>query len=263
MDQIRTYKNQLIQELNGIYDGRELENIWRILMDDIFRQNGFVKFDQVIEELKHHKPVQYITETEFFYGHKFHVNPYVLIPRPETEELVEWVLQDHGMENLTVLDVGSGSGCIPITIKLARPQWKVLGMELSEQALKVAKKNANSLNADVKWLLADMIDKSCYPAGVDIVVCNPPYVLREDKQMMTQSVYMHEPELALYAPDDDPLYFYRQVLHAMPVSDRVQFYFEIHHDLAESMQQLCSQKGLTQFELRADMQGLPRMVRTS
>ena len=256
------YKKRFYDELRQLFEERELNSMWRILTEDIFRDHGYERFNEIIEELKQHKPLQYITEIEYFYGHKFYVNPSVLIPRPETEELVEWILNDHPEGNLTVMDIGTGSGCIPIAIKLARPNWKVIGMELSMPALEVARINAANLNANVGWLHGDMTIAADSPTDVDIIVCNPPYILPEDGELMTASVDAFEPHMALYTPPSDALHFYREVIrHGLQANKNVQFYFEIHHEFAPQMLELCKQHGLEHAELKNDMQGNARMVR--
>ena len=131
------------------------------------------------------------------------VNEHVLIPRPETEELVDWILMEHDNEPLTICDLGTGSGCIAISLKLKRPHWKVYGIDLSAQALEVARINANDLKAEVSFIEGDMTRETDYPIGIQLIVSNPPYVLPSDHAMLSRSVARFEPAVALFVPDED------------------------------------------------------------
>ncbi len=257
-----TYKELFVSRLNHVYEERELENIWRILNEDIFRGEGYDRFDEFIKRLISYQPVQYITGVEYFYGHKFHVNEDVLIPRPETEELVDWIVKAHGDDKLNVLDLGTGCGCIAISLKLAKPEWHVVAMDISDEALIVAKMNAKELGAEISWIHGSMNTPENYPEATDIIVCNPPYVLPTDIDMMTPSVHQHEPHMALFVQGEDALYFYREVINnGLARSDHApKFYFEIHHAYSESLSDLCRSLGLDKVEIRSDLQGLPRMI---
>jgi release factor glutamine methyltransferase len=154
-------------------------------------------------------PVQYLLKKAVFFGHDFYVDPAVLIPRFETEELVEWILQDFGnCQNLRVADIGTGSGAIGISLKLAKPNWQVLLTDISNEALQVAQKNATALRAAVKLLQGDLFRP--LSGRYDLLVANPPYIAQSEKKLMDQSVILHEPHQALFASENG-LYFYRQM----------------------------------------------------
>lgn len=169
------------------------------------------KFEDSISRLQNHEPIQYIIgETEFF-GLKFRVNEHVLIPRPETEELVQWILDDIGENSagskLEILDIGTGSGCIAISLAKHLPQSKISAIDISEKALKIARENAEINNVEINFMQADILQKELLEEKYDVIVSNPPYVRELEKQEMQRNVLEHEPEMALYVKDEDPLIF--------------------------------------------------------
>jgi len=253
---------KFLQGLATDYDLREVQNMWRIVKEDYFDPYGFDDFNRIIQELQKGKPISYVTGVHYFYENEFAVNKHVLIPRPETEELVSWVLAEHGAKENNVLDIGTGSGCIAISLKLKRPEWKISGMDISLQAMNVAKTNAKSLNADVTFRFGDANSPVMYPDDLDIIVSNPPYVLKRDRVAMSHSVIEYEPEQALFVSDDDPLYFYRRIIkNAISRNNKsLQFYFEIHHLFADEMVALCQKNNLSEIRVKKDMQGESRML---
>lgn len=259
------HQRRFAAALTEMYGQREVKNMWRVLQEDLFNSEGYDNLDKIIEQLLDDVPVQYITGLEFFYSHPFRINNHVLIPRPETEELVEWVISEQKSADLSILDIGTGCGCIAITLKLANPLWEVSGMEISRKALDVADLNALELGADVNLFQGDMTIAADYPEEIDIIVSNPPYVMKSDSEMMTPSVDRYEPHVALYAPDGDPLHFYESV---MSVGTRKYkkgtiFYFEIHHLFVDDLISLCLKYNLTNYKIKNDLEGLPRMLRCS
>ena len=257
------HKAIFVDALSNLYDERELHGLWRILTEDKYAHEGHVSLEDDIQRLKSHEPVQYITGIEFFYGKRMYVNEHVLIPRPETEELVEWVINENRVEQATVMDLGTGSGCIANVLKLFRKEWNVYGMDVDANAIDLARTNGDLLKADVYWVQSDMTIADGYPDQVDIVVCNPPYVLKTDGDLMSTSTKKYEPELALYVEDKDPLYFYRNTLEVITQKyiNQVKVYFEIHHEYGQQMIDLMKSFDLKDVELRKDLQGKDRMVR--
>jgi release factor glutamine methyltransferase len=216
--------------------------------------------------LLQHEPVQYVLNESWFCGLKFYVDQNVLIPRPETEELVEWVITHckFPLNNLSILDIGSGSGCIPISLKRKLRKAEVWSLDASEEALEVAKKNASILGVDVNFLLMDFLDKERRKdlSRFDIIISNPPYIPEKDKTQMSENVINYEPHEALFVPDDDPLIFYKAISgfgkdHLNPGG---MVYVELHEDFAEDASSFFLSAGYT-VELKNDMQGKSRMLR--
>ena len=218
--------------------------------------NAQYAFEQDLAALRTRKPIQQILELEYFDGHKFYVNSNVLIPRPETEELVleaARTLPQHA----SVLDLGTGSGCIPVALKLRRPDVTLTGVDCSESALAVARQNAERLNASVDWLLGDLHGEPPVGLRADAVLSNPPYVTPVDP--LEPEVRDFEPALALFAPHGDPLYFYRRVLHWADRVQAVQLGLECHRDYASEVADLARNSGWDSI-MSADQFGAPRWV---
>lgn len=217
-----------------------------------------------IHELKLGKPFQFITKRAWFRGHWYHVSEDVLIPRPETEELVNWILEDFPQSNLSVLDVGTGSGVIPISLKMERPAWELFGLDVSERALDVAKRNAASLSEHLIHFYEDNILRPRHVPTVvfDIIVSNPPYVLQSDANLMTERVLKYEPPLALFVPDDDALVFYRHIIAfaGQNLKSGGRLYFELHEEMAAELENLLIREGYLKTEIRKDLQGKDRMI---
>ena len=286
----------LKEELSSIYDESEAGNIARLAIEHITslsKADRLLKKDELLSSsqqdqltqdlrrLLQLEPIQYIMNKAWFYGMELFVDKAVLIPRPETEELVEWVVRDvkasgkdvfvrRPMEadetaQLKILDVGSGSGCIALALKKAMPKAEVWGCDASEEALNVARRNGSALNIRVDFQGTDFLDLAQQRSlpSVDIVVSNPPYVPLKDKDTMNANVVAHEPHTALFVPDDDALVFYRALAqfgkHRLHKEGRM--YMEIHEDLGAEVVSLFKSEGYTEIELRKDMQGKDRMVR--
>lgn len=225
------------------------------------------KLTQALAELKTHRPVQYVLNEAWFYGLKFHVNPSVLIPRPETEELVAWMISDvknMHQPHLRILDIGTGSGCIAISLKKNLPQSQVTAIDISEAALETAGQNAAEQKADVQFRFIDMLNEVQREAldVYDIIVSNPPYIPLSDKASMHPNVLLHEPHLALFVANNDPLVFYREI--ALWAKGHLaaggKLYFEIHEALGADVLQLLQSEGYT-AQLRRDAQGKDRMIK--
>ena len=213
-----------------------------------------------------YEPWQHIVGFADFYGSKFHVSPDVLVPRPETEELVQLIL-DHVKPMQTVLDIGTGSGCIPISIKKKYEHLMVFGLDVSEAALEIARKNAELNQVEINWRQADILNpKEWSRVGAnqkfDIIVSNPPYVLESDKSKMHQNVLEFDPELALFVADETPLLFYDAIADfaLQYLNANGQLYFEIHQDFGQQTVALLEKKGFTEVKLVKDLFGNDRIV---
>lgn len=222
------------------------------------------KFKSALERLKAHEPIQYITGSTEFFGREFLVNKDVLIPRPETEELVEWIISDHRdlYRKIRILDIGTGTGCIPISLKKEIKHSEVLSFDISSEALLIAKRNANLNAADVIFEKINILEVENLDQHFDIIVSNPPYVRELEKKEMHKNVLDHEPKLALYVEDENALIFYKQIaeLASEALSKSGSLYFEINQYLAEETKTLVEQFGF-EAELKKDIFGNYRMLK--
>lgn len=215
-------------------------------------------------QLKEQKPLQYITGETEFYGMKFFVNESVLIPRPETEELIEWILKDVKNSNLQILDVGTGSGCIPIVLKKNLPQAEILAMDISEKALETALLNVKYHRTEINFLQTDFLNMSFENLPeFDIIVSNPPYIGETEKLEMNENVVKFEPHSALFVPDENTLVFYKKIIELakLKLKPKGKIYVEINQRLAQETFDLF-QNEFPNTELRKDISGNYRMIRT-
>ncbi len=226
------------------------------------------------DRLLKNEPVQYVLNESWFYGSKFYVDKNVLIPRPETEELVDWIISDYksalttgksaGTE-LKILDIGSGSGCIPISLKLKIPQAEVWTCDISTKALEVAKRNALELGTEIKFVQLDFLDKEAWKnlPLFDIIVSNPPYVPEKDKESMNSNVLEYEPSTSLFVPDDDPFVFYKAIAEfgKTQLKKSGNIYVEIHESLRAATMNIFLSSGYHP-ELKKDMQQKDRMIKS-
>ncbi|GAB4092343.1 N5-glutamine methyltransferase family protein [Flaviaesturariibacter terrae] len=239
------------------------------------------RLGQIAERLATEEPLQYVLNEAHFYGMTLYVDASVLIPRPETEELVDWVIRDvakaqpemarkgnneaDGTDTLKILDVGTGSGCIALALKKALPRAEVWGCDVSDAALTVARRNGSALDIRVDFQGIDFLDEAQQPLlpSVDVLVSNPPYIPLSDKDSMHGNVVRYEPHGALFVPDADPLLFYRALAHfaGKRLHAGGSIYLEIHENLAAPVEQLFRDKGFSSVEIRKDMQGKDRMVK--
>jgi len=224
------------------------------------------KFESAIHRLSLHEPIQYIIgETEFF-GLKFKVDEHVLIPRPETEELVQWLLDDirelKNPSNLKILDIGTGSGCIAISLAKNLPNAEIFALDISEKALKTAKENAGLNKVKVNFIQADILNLEALAGKFDIIVSNPPYVREMEKTEMHRNVLENEPDLALYVKDTDPLIFYKKITKLAEESliKEGNLYFEINQYLANETEEILKNFGF-KTGLKKDIFGNYRMLR--
>lgn len=265
-------------ELHGFYPVSEIEGFRRIIFEAVcglnfseqilkkqekITKNEFEKIKEIVSRLKNFEPVQYILGETDFYGLKLLVNPSVLIPRPETEELVDWIVKSNLPENCAILDIGTGSGCIAIALKSQLENARVAGIDISENALKVARQNAihNSLEVDffqadiLKWELSGW-------QNFDVIVSNPPYVRESEKQQMQANVLNFEPANALFVSDDDPLVFYNSIAEFAQKHLKIDgwLFFEINENLGAGMTEMLLVSGFSEIEIRKDINGKNRMI---
>lgn len=221
------------------------------------------KMLSILNDLKMYKPIQHILGEAHFYGSVYKVNENVLIPRPETEELVDWIIADHSTrKDLNILDIGTGSGCIPISLKRFLPTAKVSSIDISEKALTVAIENAQALHTTVNFIQADILNYSSEDK-LDIMVSNPPYIRDLEKEQMHQNVLSHEPHLALFVSNENPLVFYKAIadLAIKTLNPGGYLYLEINEYLGEETIDMLQGKGYSNIALRKDMQGKDRMIK--
>lgn len=272
----------MVARLTPIYGEREAAQIGDLVMENITGKrkidrllNKDVKlspvqtdiFHQYIFGLSSNQPVQYVLHESWFCGMKFYVDQHVLIPRPETEELVEWVVTSASAAPLSILDVGTGSGCIAISLKKKLPTALVHACDISPEALTVARRNATDLEADIDFLLLDILDGSQREnlPSLDLIVSNPPYIPFKDKSTMSPHVVDHEPHLALFVKDDDPVIFYQAMagLGKERLSPGGALFAEIHEELADMVVSVFKKADYQEIIVRKDIQGKNRMVKAT
>lgn len=216
-----------------------------------------------LETLMEGMPIQYILGKAPFYGREFEVSPAVLIPRNETEELVHLILKENAMPGLRITDIGTGSGCIPITLDLELKNPAVFGLDISEEALKMASRNAFLLHSKVKFSHLDILRDELPVEDLDIIVSNPPYVRYSEKGLMHHNVLAHEPHLALFVYDEDPLLFYRVISQKAKkaLKQGGKLYFEINEAFGKETKELTENLGFEQVRIFEDLNGKERMIR--
>jgi len=274
-------KQALKKQLAGQYESVELNTILSILIEHItgwdqvqqvlqkdksITEAQALAFENAATELLAGRPIQYITGKTWFMGETYTVNEQVLIPRPETEELVDWVLEYAAIKGkaLRILDIGTGSGCIAIALKKALPEAKVTAIDISTSAIKIAKGNASALEADIEFTALDILNTAFLPGQYDVIISNPPYIPMQEMKNMELQVTDHEPNIALFVPDEDPLVFYKAIarLAKLHLSSNGQLFFEIHYDQGEALITLLDEMHF-HAELRTDLFEKDRMIRAS
>lgn len=223
-------------------------------------------FNKALNRLQQHEPIQYVIGTTYFYGNTFKVTPDTLIPRPETEELVDWIINDQNGKQNTILDIGTGSGCIAISLAKKMPEAKVTAVDFSAKALEVAKQNALQNKTTVNFVLLDILKQTKIQSDFDIIISNPPYVRELEKKDMTANVLDHEPDSALFVTNHDPLLFYREIarliVHTFSESEKQRvLYYEINEYLAQETSEMLYQLGFHSIEVRNDFREKPRMLK--
>lgn len=264
-----------MKALQPIHGEGEAASILRIIWEDVFEvfsvesRRPVTPGEQTaaratLLRLLQREPVQYILGEADFFGLKFSVNPSVLIPRQETEELVAWILEEQA-ENaqLRVLDIGTGSGCIPITLKHQRPHWQLSAIDISSEALAVAAGNAARYALDVEWIEADIRTAAFPNRKWDLIVSNPPYIPPSEADRMPPEVLNYEPALALFVEEEEPLYFYKKIatFAGTHLSTGGLLFFECNEYNSKDLQQYFTDQGFASLELRQDLAGKERMMR--
>lgn len=222
------------------------------------------KLKLALIELKKERPLQYILGTAYFLDLELEVNAAVLIPRPETEELVHWILAGEDKQNpLTVLDIGTGSGCIAISLKKAAQQWNVAALDVSEQALEVAGSNASKNETPIQFHLEDILVKKQWLIPLDVIVSNPPYVVPSEKAQMLANVLENEPDLALFVPEEEPLLFYKRIIEfaEQNLKPSGALYFEINPIFVDELVTFFKKFTFESVEVRNDYLNRPRMIK--
>ncbi len=273
--EIATAYQNFVTASKETYGAREATSLARIIFEDVFGITNFQRKDnfdvgkqtrlaEIKEALVKGEPIQYILGQADFYGLKFKVNDSVLIPRPETEELVQWILDSlHFEKSYKVLDIGTGTGCIPITLKKANHSLGVYACDVSPAAIDIARTNASDNNSEVYFFQSDILDETKWPdLNPDIIVSNPPYIPRSEMSKMGDSVRKYEPELALYVDDENPLLFYRKIAEFAKknLNPEGQLFFEVNEYNAKEIVNLLAKAGFSKIRLKKDMQDKDRMV---
>lgn len=295
--------NQLWKRLTAIYNEREAQAIVRTVLDALFGMSltdiclgkvtqlsadDTTRLEKIMQRLEKSEPVQYVLGSEWFAGRLFDVAPGVLIPRPETEDLVKWTCdeakekekednskEERGKEEKevpekgeeaphpSILDIGTGSGCIAITVALALPQARVTAWDISTDALAIAAGNAHRLGASVRFEHQDALSAPDDEERWDVIVSNPPYICDRERADMSDNVLSYEPELALFVPDSDPLLFYRAIARyaSKALKPGGRLLFETNTAYAHEVAQAMANEGFTAIEVRNDCFGKPRMVK--
>ncbi|MEN9980524.1 MAG: hypothetical protein RL542_311, partial [Bacteroidota bacterium] len=237
--------------------------------DLVFSITELETWNLILDQLKKEIPIQYLLGTTHFYGLEFEVNPNVLIPRPETEELVDWIVQKSRIKNqeskIKILDIGTGSGCIAISLAKNLPNAEVFALDVSEQALATAQRNAESNQVAIQFIHQSILETEDLGHQFDIIISNPPYVRDLEKQEIKKNVLDNEPHLALFVADNDALLFYRKIaqLSQKNLSPTGQLYFEINQYLGQEMVALLKEMNFQNTELRKDVYGNDRMTKST
>ncbi|WP_264566822.1 peptide chain release factor N(5)-glutamine methyltransferase [Flavobacterium sp. N3904] len=280
---IKEYRTQFIEALTSMYGEGEAESFFYLILEEkqqlkridlalqpdlVFSESAIEVWNSILEQLKLEIPIQYLLGKTSFYGLDFEVNENVLIPRPETEELVDWIINSQKSkiksQNLRILDIGTGSGCIAISLAKNLPNAEVFAIDISEKALATAQKNATLNEVNITFIEQNILETLDLKQEFDIIVSNPPYVRNLEKEEIKKNVLEHEPHLALFVEDNDALIFYRKIadLAQKNLSNSGQLYFEINQYLGQEMVELLEGMDFKNIELRKDIYGNDRMMRT-
>ncbi|RZJ73624.1 peptide chain release factor N(5)-glutamine methyltransferase [Flavobacterium sp.] len=277
--EIKQLREAFLRELTPVYDAIEAESFFYLLSEAYLSMKRIDvamhptkeipkaeidRFESAKEKLKAQIPIQYIIGKAYFYSLEFEVNENVLIPRPETEELVDWIKTDFEFKgNPEILDIGTGSGCIAVSLARNLPDAKVSAIDVSDKALEMAKRNADTNQVAVNFVRRDILETSSLDRKYDVIVSNPPYVRHLEKEEMRKNVLEHEPHLALFVENDDALIFYRKIaeLAFENLNQDGTLYFEINQYLGSETVQMLESKGFSKVELRKDLFGNDRMIK--
>lgn len=277
---VKTYKSLFQKELSSLYDAMEIESFFFLILEQFrnlkridlalqpdleFSEAEISQWNLVLEQLKQEIPIQYILGKTHFYGLEFQVNPNVLIPRPETEELVDWIIKTNSngkSSTIKILDIGTGSGCIAISLAKNLPNASIFSLDVSKKALEMAQINALQNETKITFIEKNILETTNFEQQFDVIVSNPPYVRNLEKAEIKKNVLENEPHLALFVADDDALLFYRKIAQiAMKnLQSGGQLYFEINQYLGKETVDLLADLGFQNIELRQDIYGNDRMI---
>lgn len=275
---LKDYRSYFLEKLTSLYDPMEAESFFAIILgelkgwkrvdlalnpDAVLSGEEIEKWNDVLGQLEQQRPIQYIFGKAHFYGLEFAVNAHTLIPRPETEELVQWIIDENAnRQDISILDIGTGSGCIAVSLAKNLPGAAVSAIDVSPEALAVAKSNAETNGVGVNFIQKDILATETLDAKYDIIVSNPPYVRMLEKAEIKENVLQYEPHLALFVENDDALLFYRKItqlaLNALKPGGRL--YFEINQYLGNETVAMLESYGFKDIVLGKDMYGNDRMV---
>jgi len=274
---LREFIESIKHNLNSVYDAREVQAITRAICEDVLnytpvdielRQESelpdFVstRLSNIIERLQQHEPLQYVLGHTQFHGHRFKVTTDTLIPRPETEQLVDLIIDENKKSSdLHVLDIGTGCGCIAIALARALKFPQIDAIDVSDKALAVARENASALKTQVRFILADILSPQP-TASYNIIVSNPPYVCENERATMDRNVLDYEPATALFVPDEDPLLYYRAIVSysTLSLEPRGHIYLEINHRFSAEIKQLLENEQFNDIRIVDDSYGKPRFA---
>ena len=278
---IKHYRDQFIQELTPLYDAGEAESFFYLILEAkhqlkrvdlalqpylVFSKAELETWNLILEQLKKEIPIQYLLGSTHFYGLELEVNPNVLIPRPETEELVDWIIQSSKFKvqssKFKILDIGTGSGCIAISLAKNLPNAEVFALDVSDKALATSQKNAELNQVTIQFIHQSILETEDLGQQFDLIVSNPPYVRHLEKQEIKKNVLDNEPHLALFVEDNDALIFYRKIaqLAKKNLCPNGQLYFEINQYLGQETLDLLQEMGFKDITLRKDIYGNDRMI---
>jgi release factor glutamine methyltransferase len=273
---LKDLKIDFITKLSVTYQKEEVLSFFKILCEEylnitptklllvgeeLINKEQFDMFSKVMIRLLNEEPIQYILNTTSFYGLDFICTPSALIPRPETEELVDWILKSE-KNKISILDIGTGTGCIPISLAKNNTDYTVSALDISDAGLELAKDNAQKNEVDISFISADILSYTS-DKRYDLIVSNPPYVRNLEKIKIQNNVLNFEPPLALFVDDDDPLVFYRAILEFAKsnLSEKGSVYFEINENLFNEMESLLASYRFSEIELKKDVFGKYRFIR--
>lgn len=279
---LKDFRNLFNKELTNLYPKTEIdafffrliENKLNFKLIDVFSKEDYIissdillDMNIVINKLKNEEPIQYILGKTEFYNLPFIVNKNVLIPRPETEELVNWVINQvkNNTSYKTLLDIGTGSGCIPISIKKNCPNLKVSTLDVSLKAIEIAKQNAVQNKVEIQFIHMDILQVKTLENKFDIIISNPPYVREIEKKEINNNVLKNEPHVALFVSDENPLIFYNKIadLAKKHLNTNGLLFFEINQYLGKETKALLHEKGFKNVELKKDLFGNDRMIKAN
>lgn len=276
LQQVNKY---VTNKLETIYSKREAQNICDLLLEDVtiltrterllktdssITNEQLITLEKALKELLLHKPIQQILGYSWFASNKFFVNENVLIPRPETEELIEHIAKENIDKKISIIDIGTGSGCIAIALKKMLPQATITAIDISNKALEIAQKNAQQLSVDISFKELNFLDNNTWKNldSYDIIVSNPPYIKEKEQTNMFDNVLLHEPHLALFVPDNDGLVFYHHIAQFAKTHLKTSgsIWVEINELLGKETKELFEENGF-KATINKDMQGKERMIK--